>query len=716
MIVMNRIADLALKHARFVAIVIVVLVGLSVVGLLRLRLDFSSSSFYGTGTTEIGVLHDFIDRWGADDRLLAVVASVPDDDSMLTAERLGVLASISASLTDDPAVESTISVANVRPSPQGPTLLELIPAGNASPTLSNAIRSSPAVPMLLSSDGRHAAVLVTLQSSTDDLGATVDVIDRLRTRIAVLQGRAGLRLELGGIPAVRAAFFSLTLRDQMVLVPTSVAVIGVGLWLWFRHLFTVLAIGSVSGLSLLFLLGTMAWTGEPIGLVNQAYFTLIPVIAVTDAVHFVVRAQTEYRSGRSWNDAIVRATTHVGWACLLTSLTTAIGFASLAVTSMATVRRFGIYAALGILVAYGLLLVVLPPLLAAFPPPLDRRHRSTRSPLALRLTRLALERPGVVSIVFATLTVLSLVGALQVRVDNRLTELLLPSHPVAQANAILDQNLGGSLSLEFDVDNPSSPTLMEAIHRIRTWSEHQPMVRAIVGPDEMSSFRNGHHARVSVRVPDLGALAFAELEHAAKSAFEDDPSITVTGTTSLAYRGVNRIASELGMSLMFVFVVVSVLIGGLLHSTRFALIAIPPNAFPLAIGIGMVALWSGALDPIGAIILAVALGIAVDDSIHIMVRFNEERLTGLSAAVALDNTMRHSGQAITITSFVLAAGLAVNLLSSFPPLRMLGGLGAAIMIWAWLCDVMLLPAFLQWWPGATPQPRPEFESPAAGRD
>jgi predicted RND superfamily exporter protein len=117
-----------------------------------------------------------------------------------------------------------------------------------------------------------------------------------------------------------------------------------------------------------------------------------------------------------------------------------------------------------------------------------------------------------------------------------------------------------------------------------------------------------------------------------------------------------------------------------------------PNGVPLAIGYAAIAIVLGRFDPLGGIVLAVALGIAVDDTIHLVARAREAARAGdpdpLGAAV------RGSGSACTITSLVLAAGLALFTLSSFPPLRVLGALGATVILAALVCDLWLLPAML----------------------
>jgi predicted RND superfamily exporter protein len=680
----GRIVASMLRHPRRAAGAWVVLVLVAIAGALQLRVDFSSTAFFGDDAEGVATLAEFHQRWGPDDRTLVVVLGSPDGD-IASPDAFAEMERLARALEDDDAVARVISLPTLRVSNDGPSVGDLVR------TLPNAIehlRSVPGVvPLLLSEDGRHAALLVELSTSTDDLERAVAAIGSVEEVIAAHEGR--LTVGLAGIPAVRAAFFGLTLRDQMLLGPLALVIAAIGLFVALRRVMVLAAAALGAGVPLLLLVGTMGWVGEPVGLLNQAYFTLLPVIAVADTVVFIARAD-EIRRERpeaSVHDVVIEAAQKVGHACLLTSLTTAIAFGSLALSSAPILRNFGLWAALGIIYAYAIVLLLVPlvlPRLGVAP---------ERGALLHRIARFATGRPLVVIAATAVIAALAVVPAMRVEVDNHLSRLLRPEHPVTRAGAIVDEHLGGILSLELELHDPS-PQRLEAI---RTWADAQPEVRAVLGPfgsDPQSAiFRAGEIARVSIRVPDIGGKAFAELEQRAADALGGD-DITFTGTTSLAYNGVNRITHELRASLLSVIVVVTVLIGLLLRRPLLALLAVLPNLLPLWLGYAAVGLTGIELDPICAVILGVALGIAVDNTIHIMVRSEELRRGGLTPREAAAKAVQHTGRAATVTSLAIAAGLAVNVFSSFPPLAVLGTLGAGVILFALFADLLLTPALI----------------------
>jgi hypothetical protein len=673
-----------LRHRRWAVAVWIVLAAIAVAGALRMRVDFSSTAFFGDDARRVATLADFAERWGPDDRTLVVVVGT-NSGEVTSPAALQEIERLSRALEADDAVTSVVSLTTLRAQAQGPTVGDL---ARTIPGAIDRVRTLPGVmPLLLAEDGRHAAILVELATSTDDLEQAVQAVGSIEAVLAAHEG--GLTTSMAGIPAVRAAFFELTLRDQSLLGPLALVIAAAGLLLAFRRVAVLAAAGLGAGVPLLLLLGTMGWCGEPIGLLNQAYFTLLPVIAVADTIHVTARAD-EIR--REQPDAshheVVRATVRtVGRACLLTSLTTGVAFASLALTSVPILRSFGLWAGLGIAYAFATVLLLVPLALPRTP------ARGEPGRWLRAVGRFATRRSGLVIVGTLVLAAAATVPAMRVEVDNHLSGLLRPEHPVSRAGAIVDQHLGGTLSLELELERPDARRLAD----VRAWAEAQPEVRTVLGPfgadPQSAAFLAGDRARVSIRVPDIGGKAFADFEQRARAALEGD-DLTITGTTALAYFGVNRITAELRTSLLSVLAVVTLLMAALLRRPLLALLAVPPNLLPLWLGYSAVGLGGIELDPICVVILAVALGIAVDDTIHVTVRFVELRGKGHDPAHAAALAVEHTGRAVAVTSLALAAGLAVNTFSSFPPLSVLGTLGAGVILFALAADLLLLPALL----------------------
>jgi len=761
--VFDRLARFVLSHRAIVAAVLAALVlGVSA-GAVRLQADFSAVAFYGAGDAEVDHLLDFKERWGADDSMLLVLVDAPAaTGGVLTPARMGALAELTDELERDRRVRDVASITTtpmlVGASPGG---IDLTGAAEAMPKERGAafdawrerlLRHPLAVPFLLSADGSITALAVKLEVDADDIQSLRPIVADVRTLLEPYQGRDGLSIITAGIPAVRTDFFKMLLEDQIVAVALIAVIVSLLLLLLFRRIHGLVAPALAGAIPAVMVFGVMGWTGETIGILNQSYFTLLPAIAIADAIHMVSRFHEEARrraapgerlTAEQRQDAIRAAVASIGVACLLTSTTTAVGFGSLQMAGMPILRGFGLYAAIGIGLAYGTVLLIIPLVLSlsrgAVPEASRDGAHTAADRLLLWCADFAIERSSVVLAGALVVLALSAAGGSRVIVDNTLTGLLDEEHETTAANRVADERLGGILGLELDLVGPpgsmKDPAVLEALVALDTWALAQDDFRTSAGPHRFISAFNeaisgspsipassteiaqlyllGEGAgledvvdvysyccgRAMLRIKDIGGLnAEANCEATKAKAGELFAELPVTarltGTPYVAYRGINRVTADLRDSLVLAFAIIAVTILLLFRSVRIAALCFLPNALPLAAGYGLLGAAGWLLDPTPAVVFTVGLGIAVDDTIHLVTRWREERRAGRGPTDAIRQSVLHTGRAVTITSVVLATGFAVNCLSSFPTMRVMGLLGAFVIVVAWLCDLFVLPALL----------------------
>jgi predicted RND superfamily exporter protein len=135
----------------------------------------------------------------------------------------------------------------------------------------------------------------------------------------------------------------------------------------------------------------------------------------------------------------------------------------------------------------------------------------------------------------------------------------------------------------------------------------------------------------------------------------------------------------------------------LLRSVKAATLAMIPNIFPVVLTLGVMGAMGITLNFATVMITSIAIGIAVDDTIHFLVRYRRElRCTG-DVNSSIENAILHSGRAMTFTSAAMAAGCGLFILSDFAPSRDFGFLMAFTMITALLSDLFLLPYLIRRW-------------------
>jgi predicted RND superfamily exporter protein len=746
------LARLVLGHRLLVALILAVLVCTLMLGLPHLFVDFSAKAFFGAQTDKLQAFESHRATWGTEDDVVLVASVTDEADGVLTKKRLDALEALRQALdalvvteevhglTDAPrlqraAMGMVLPVPLWATVPDGAEAVGLWQRGLLSDTL--------LVPQLLSEDGVAAGLWVRLEVPMDDIGAVQPAVEALQGVIAAHQGKAGLRHALAGIPAVRAGLVDAIVREQSFFFGLSLVLVAVLLWAFFRRLHAILVPMLAASLPLLMLFGTLGWTGEPIGLLNQVFTTLIPVIAIADAVHMVSRFHEERRrrgppgsrlSSEDNTEAVIEAMAQVGGACLLTSVTTAVGFLSLGLASMPILRSFGVYAALGIGYAFLTVLFVVPMCLSFSNAPVRAVTQSAGLDRAfLVLARFTTRRWR--AIVVGTVVVVALTVALGSRtvVDNQVTAVLDADHPTSVGNRLVDEALGGLMAVEVGLtgdlgDREALIAIQTAADRARQISEVRTVIdpaSVLVGisqmlggkpqiPDSQGAIdgllgaagdalaplldASRTHGRLIVRTEDVGANAYIPLEKQLKEALSPPLeaaglSPVVTGTPLIAYAGINAITYDLRRSLATAFFVVALLIVFLFRSVRLGVISLLPNVFPLLIGYGLMGAIAWDLEPGPAVVFTIALGLAVDDTIHLLARYQEE-LRHRAHFEAIHEAVRRTGRAVFITTILLASGFAINLFSSFLQNRTYGGLGAVIILAALVADVLVLPALL----------------------
>ena len=174
--------------------------------------------------------------------------------------------------------------------------------------------------------------------------------------------------------------------------------------------------------------------------------------------------------------------------------------------------------------------------------------------------------------------------------------------------------------------------------------------------------------------------------------YSDYIDLEYTGTTVVALKTNDYLVQSLVNSLGLALIFISIIMAFMFRANSILFASLITNLIPIFTVLGILA-WLGiSIRPPTAMTFAVALGIAVDDSLHFLLRYRKELKNGHSRVDAIKSTIMNTGSALLITTSVLVAGFSVLLLSAFLPTYQFGLLSAAMIGTALLCDLTLLPA------------------------
>jgi hypothetical protein len=579
--------------------------------------------------------------------------------------------------------------------------------------------------LVISADGKHGAMTVEMQfDARRPMEKTPQLVSALLDCF-VDAGFERQELHLGGQLAIMAQIQKEGQRNLRVLLPAVAIVILLATYLLFRRLWPVVLTGTIGTIAIIWTLGGVIALDREINIMVMLSPALILLIAFSDVVHLCTAYVNELRRGRGVRSAIMRSASHVGPACLITSLTTFVGFAGLTLMSVPAFRKLGAVLGAGVAIALLLAMTGVPVFLSLIRTP--RRIQDSHSRGNLALTRLlgamercATRRPWSVIAVFAVFGAASIWGISRIEIETDLIGRMHPDSPLRQDAEYMNRNFAGVSILELFVQPGESARGLGPLSAYHDMLSEDPdvgkvvsaaMVRGALPVESLAEIgRLSTHGlsalydassatwRVILFLKDSGMYKCFQVGERARSAartvWGDDVEVEASGLQYLAGRWLENHLIAQGRAMWLSFATIAVILMCLFRSLIVGLWSMVPNLFPLIALGGVLGWWGAKVDSDLVIVVLVAIGIAVDDTIHFLVWYLRTRRSGHSRAHALHRAFDEGGRAIIITSFIFMAGFAPFALSDYTPIRAIGILMPLVMGMALLSDVLLLPALL----------------------
>jgi uncharacterized protein len=464
---------------------------------------------------------------------------------------------------------------------------------------------------------------------------------------------------------------------------------------------------------------------------------MLSLVGLTDGVHLMVEIRRQSAAGLNGHEAARVALHKVGFACLLTSLTTAVGFGSLILAHHEIVQEFGWSSMLGVVLMFVAVITVIPLACSTW---LGRgvhvgHERGLIDRNLLRIggmIEFVLARARGISWLAISITLLLTGVSLSLRPDERMANSLPSGSEASIAMQQIDRAFGGlefsSVQVHWSDAVPSdSPEVLIAVNQVDDLLRGEPLIghplsiRNLLdalpgegGPEERMSmlellppplkraFYTPEHqsATVSFRVQDLGIATygpvFERVEDGLQQIAAAHPGFTLelTGSAVRRWRNLFQIVMDLASSLGSAAVIIFCVLGLAYRSVRIGLISIIPNIFPLAVTGTFLVLAGQSLEIVSVCAFTVCLGIAVDDTIHFLTRFQEERPHSANDYDAIRRAFIGAGTGMIMTTLVLVAGFMTVVFSDMREQRVFAIMGALTLAAALFGDLVLLPALL----------------------
>ena len=709
------------------------LTALAAFGISRLRFDDDLQALVRDGSAQLDLVDEIADVFGPPDRDCIVRAAARSGD-IFDAESLTALESLAGRLRGIEGVDEVRSIFDIRRQGTAGVVLPVIPRTSDpldAESLARAKARASGHPLvaghLLSADASSSLLLVQLSATADRPPASSAVVARIEAVLAESAPAEGpLALELTGLPALREQA-TRALRHDMLMFNSIGLVLAVMLSaVVARSLRSTVVASLPPFVGAIWALGTLGLLGAPVNILTSVVPSLALVVGTCDSIHFIEDMRRSARRGLDPLAASSGAIRRIGMACGLTSIVTAIGFASLAVARIEAVRTFGIAAAIGALASF-MAVTLLTPLIAStrFCSGL-RLGRS--SPLAGRvanvLAALSVRHARPLVVVACSLTAaLAFVGS-GLDADTRIIDSLPSGAPASQALARVDAEFGGVMGVDVVVEWPADvdwrdPAVLDALALAeaavgreagisRTISLSTvaagmpPRVRRRLDVDSVSDLVSpeSRMALVRARVADLGSRRLEEIYDRVDASLarleQDRPGwrFRLAGMSVVSARNIRQLVRDLGSSLVVEVLVIGCILAVAFRSPLAGIVSMLPNIFPLVVIAALLVITGRSLDPATVIVFNVCLGLAVDDTVHVLSALTRNRKEGVSIGSAVRRAVSEMGNAVVIGGVVLTVGFAAVTASSVPSLAGFGVLACAAVASATVAELLFLPALL----------------------
>lgn len=554
-----------------------------------------------------------------------------------------------------------------------------------------------------------------------------------------------------GMPLVSKALAEFTEKDFFRLTPITLLLITIILFFVFRNIRGVLLPVTCITLVLVWTFGFMALIHIPLSMLTM----IVPVFLIAIGTAYCLYIVSEYlvcvQHADSPVDAVFSTFSNITFPTILAIFTTTIGISSLFVNRITAIREFAIFSCFGMFSLIVILLAFFPAMMVLIPLPRKKKTDLNRTDRFFdrfidKIISLNLNHQKITLPLIAVLVIFCIVGMFRIRVETNPMEYFKKDIPVSRHFHDIYQDLSGSFPINVVMESKNEdyfedPISLGEIARAQKFLETLPGVdktlsfvdyiklvnyalnqfepkyyaipeeafeinmlinnyKIMLGEDMFSRFMNTDLSKSNILLlthisssRDFLQTRERILAHVQQN-FSGDLTWTVTGF-GIVISASNHLLTKgqiksLSLTIILVFGIMFVLF----LSIKVGLVAIATNFFPIIVCFGIMGWFRIDLSMATSLIASIAIGLAVDDTIHYLVRYNHEFKKDLDKKRALKETLKQVGRPIIFTTLAISVGFSILAYSSFKPTSIFGIMMMITMISAMVGDMIPLPSLM----------------------
>jgi predicted RND superfamily exporter protein len=561
------------------------------------------------------------------------------------------------------------------------------------------------------------------------------------------------RVVVSGSAVINAKLKAAMKRDMQKFIKLVLLAIVFLLAVLFRRISGVVLPMVTVVLTIISILSMMAIFGAPVTVVTQILPSFMLAVTIGASIHLLSVFFKEFDVTKDKKASLRYAMGHSALAIIMTSLTTAAGLWSFSFSEVAPIGDLGAFASLGVLIGLLYTIVLLPALISFMKiKPKDLKTKEAENfvdKMLVWISNVSISRSKTIIAISAIIVLISISLASQLRFSHKPIVWFDKHDPVRVAADLIDDKLNGSVTLEIVVDTKKENGLYEPevllaidnftkdILKIKSDKYYVGKTISIVdilketnkalndgkqefyaipsdknliaqefllfensGSDDLEDFVDSafQNARITVKLPNIDAIDYkillAEIDRSIDKHFDKSVDVWTTGISVLFARIMDASIHSSAISYIIAFVLITLMMLILIGNIKIGLVSMIPNIAPILAMTAVMVAFDMPLDMFTMLIGAIAIGLAVDDTVHFMHNFRKYELKYGDINKAVEKTLLTTGRAMVVTTIVLALGFFVFMGASMSNIFNFGLLTGIAIIIALLADFFLVPALM----------------------
>ncbi len=600
---------------------------------------------------------------------------------------------------------------------------------------------------LVSKDFKNLFLYVQLRPTPSIEKDRKDIAQEIETVIS----RYFESYHITGPPVLNEAYNKGIYKESLLFGGLTVLVITLML-LWFlpSKKYLLIALFSV-GTPISILFGMISGFGYSLNMISMLIPTILMVYSVSDVVHLINIYDRE-AFGLATIDRLSAAIKKSFTPCFYTTLTTFVGYFALYLSPLPAFKNMGLFTCIGLVLSYVLVYLItiigVSFMKAAKPVEKAIREEEVPKPKTPKQTALvswinATTSRYNLNIItgFSALLMLGIFAITKVEINTDSLNLLAEG-PAKEDLRKVEAQLEGSSRLQLEISSASGSTVMDkkSLELLRSFQEEiatNPLITAPISVVNMAAFLEKRNPAlngmavseqdaaqllrslenndnqffklfsedlssvgITLSLPQMKTAQLEQVIESVKKTFQShfDPTeytLKVNGF-AVVFAGLNKfiLATQL-KSFFAAFIAAFICLWLFIRQIRTTLLVLIPNILPLAVLAILMWLFKIPLDVTTAMITPIMLGIAMDDTIHLIYKYRKYKTTFESPTKRIDQALHYSATALLATTVALVAGFLIIATSAVPSVRSFGILCAVTVSTALITDLFYLPALLK---------------------